>query len=98
MRVAIANWPTNIGFKAECPSSVGGSELNSEVLLEYAANLIEASATKEQADQRGRSFPPCSPFIVIFAAPAAVANSLGSQLGGGIENGTDDLVVAGAPA
>src|SRR5712671_5246149 len=36
--------------------------------------------------------------IVIFAAPAAVANSLGSQLGGGIEDGTDDLVVAGAPA
>src|SRR5258707_8541980 len=29
---------------------------------------------------------------------AAAASSLGSQLGGGIEDGTDDLVVAGAPA
>jgi hypothetical protein len=28
---------------------------------------------------------------VIFAVSAAVANSLGSQLGGGIEDGTDDL-------
>ena len=55
MRVAVANWLTNMGFKAECSSSVGGSELNSEVLLEYAANLIEACATMEQADQHGRS-------------------------------------------
>src|SRR5262249_6518801 len=41
---------------------------------------------------------PLNSSAVIFTAPAAVATSLGSQLGGGIEDGADDLVVAGAPA
>src|SRR5215472_120540 len=41
---------------------------------------------------------PLNSSVVIFAAPAAVATSLGSQLGGGIEDGADDLVVAGAAA
>src|SRR5215470_15136471 len=41
---------------------------------------------------------PLNSSAVIFTAPAAVATSLGSQLGGGIEDGTDDFVVAGAPA
>src|SRR5215471_8792370 len=41
---------------------------------------------------------PLNSSAVIFTAPAAVATSIASQLGGGIEDGADDLVVAGAPA
>ena len=63
-----------------------------------AYSMATRKIAHANAKYHGRSFPPCSPFIVIFAAPAAVANSLAPQLGGGVENGADDLVVAGAAA
>src|SRR5262245_47142136 len=54
-------------------------------------------ASRRSRGQTVRRFTH-SPFCCYFAAPAAVANSIASQLGGGIEDGTDDFVVAGALA